>query len=235
VLASPTINRGTAFTTDQRRDLGLVGLLPSGVSTLDGPARRTYAQFRAQPDDLPKWAYQANLWDRNEVPFYRLLSEHIEEMLPIIYTPTVGLAIGWVHLSVDRPGGGRDRAGPRRRGPAGGNRLRGHPRDRGSGCGRVEISIGKLVVYTAVAGIHPHRVLPVVLDVGTDNLALLNDEMCLGERHAGVRDEAAGTTFNPTWGGEPSGTRRYRSRPRSDSGGWDDHDSPMGERCWVGS
>ena len=113
VLATPTINRGTAFTLEERRELGLTGLLPTGVSTLDGQLRRTYAQYRAQANDLRKWVYLANLRDRNEVLFYRLLSEHIEEMLPVVYTPTVGLAIErfshefrrtrGVYLSVDHP------------------------------------------------------------------------------------------------------------------------------------
>ena len=109
----PTINRGTAFTLEQRRELGLTGLLPTGVTTLDGQLRRAYAQYRAQANDLRKWVYLANLRDRNEVLFYRLLSEHLEEMLPIVYTPTVGLAIErfshefrrprGVYLSVDHP------------------------------------------------------------------------------------------------------------------------------------
>ena len=93
VLASPTINRGTAFTEPERRVLGLTGLLPTAVSTLEGQVRRTYGQFRAQSSPLRKWVYLANLRDRNEVLFYRLLSEHIAEMLPIVYTPTVGEAI----------------------------------------------------------------------------------------------------------------------------------------------
>src|SRR5262245_7411762 len=113
VLASPAINRGTAFTPGERRELGLTGLLPSGVSTLDRQLRRTYAQYSRQGDDLAKWVYLTNLHNRNEVLFYKLLSEHIEELLPIVYTPTVGLAIQQfsnefrrprgVYLSVDRP------------------------------------------------------------------------------------------------------------------------------------
>jgi malate dehydrogenase (oxaloacetate-decarboxylating) len=93
VLATPMLNRGTAFTPEERRALGLVGLLPEGVSTIDGQLRRVYAQFQRQPDPLAKNVYLANLRDRNEVLFYRLLSEHLAEMLPIVYTPTVGKAI----------------------------------------------------------------------------------------------------------------------------------------------
>src|SRR6478672_1850616 len=184
VLASPTINRGTAFTQAQRRELGLVGLLPTGVTTLDGQSRRTYAQYLAQANDPGKWVYLANLRDRNEVLFYRLLCEHISEMLPIVYTPTVGLAIErfshefrrprGVYLSIDHP-----------------EDVETALRNTGmgdQGVGGIEISVGKLAVYTAAAGIHPHRVIPVVLDTGTDNLALLNDEMYLGARHARIRD-----------------------------------------------
>ena len=93
VLTTPMLNRGTAFTHAERRVLGLTGLLPGGVSTLEGQLRRVYAQYRRQPDDLAKNVYLANLRDRNEVLFYRLLTDHVEEMLPIVYTPTVGRAI----------------------------------------------------------------------------------------------------------------------------------------------
>ena len=85
VLATPILNRGTAFTLAERRALGLVGLLPEGVSSIDGQVRRVYGQFQRQPDDLAKNVYLANLRDRNEVLFYRLLSEHVAEMLPIVY------------------------------------------------------------------------------------------------------------------------------------------------------
>src|SRR3954462_6257506 len=115
VLSSPTINRGTAFTLDDRDSLGLTGLLPTGVTTLEGQLRRVYAQYLQQANDLRKWVYLANLRDRNEVLFYRLLTEHISEMLPVVYTPTVGLAIEQfshefrrprgVYLSDDRPEG----------------------------------------------------------------------------------------------------------------------------------
>ena len=92
-LSSPLINRGTAFAPRERHALGLTGLLPSGVSTMEGQLRRTYAQYSRQPDDVNKNVYLAKLRDRNEVLFYRLLTEHIQEMLPIVYTPTIGQAI----------------------------------------------------------------------------------------------------------------------------------------------
>jgi malate dehydrogenase (oxaloacetate-decarboxylating) len=204
VLGTPMLNRGTAFTPEERRALGLVGLLPHGVSTIDGQVRRTYAQYQRQPDALSKNVYLANLRDRNEVLFYRLLSEHLAEMLPIVYTPTVGKAIErysheyrrprGVFLSVDHP-----------------DLLEESFRDYGLGpddvdlivatdaegilgigdwgVGGIDIAIGKLAVYIAAAGIHPRRVIPVVLDMGTDNLHLLNDPMYLGNRHARVRGQ----------------------------------------------
>jgi malate dehydrogenase (oxaloacetate-decarboxylating) len=204
VLATPRINRGTAFTFEERRELGLTGLLPMGVSTLDQQVRRTYAQYRSQPNDLAKWVYLANLRDRNEVLFYRLLSDHIEEMLPVVYTPTVGLAIErfshefrrsrGVYLSVDHPAEVEIALRNTELGAEDVDLLVATDSEGilgigDQGVGGIEISIGKLAVYTAAAGIHPSRVLPVVLDMGTDNLTLLNDEMYLGERHARVRDE----------------------------------------------
>jgi malate dehydrogenase (oxaloacetate-decarboxylating) len=204
VLATATINRGTAFTMGERKALGLIGLLPTGVTTLEGQLLRVYAQFQQQANDLRRWVYLANLRDRNEVLFYRLLSEHIEEMLPIVYTPTVGLAIErfshefrrprGVYLSVDHPED-VDTAFRNTRLGADDVDLIVATDSEGvlgigdQGVGGIEIAIGKLAVYTAAAGIHPHRVLPVVLDTGTDNLALLNDPMYLGARHARVRDQ----------------------------------------------
>src|SRR5215218_6754835 len=198
------LNRGTAFTPEERRALGLQGLLPSGVSTLEGQLRRVYAQYRRQPDDLAKNVMLGNMRDRNEVLFYRLLAEHLEEMLPIVYTPTVGKAIEQysheyrrprgVFLSVNHPEDVEES-------------LRNYGLDADDvdllvatdsegilgigdqGVGGIDISIGKLGVYIAAAGLHPRRVIPVVLDMGTDNLRLLNDEMYIGNRHARVRDQ----------------------------------------------
>jgi malate dehydrogenase (oxaloacetate-decarboxylating) len=204
VLATPMINRGTAFTLEEREALELTGLLPGGVSTIDGQLRRVYAQYLRQPDDLAKNVYLAHLRDRNEVLFYRLLTERIQEMLPIVYTPTVGTAIErfsheyrrprGVYLSVDRPQDVETALGNY---GLGGDDVdlivatdsEGILGIGDQGVGGIDIAIGKLAVYTAAAGIHPRRVIPVVLDMGTDNLALLNDEMYLGNRHARVRGE----------------------------------------------
>jgi len=204
VLASPSINRGTAFTLAERDELGLTGLLPTGVSTLEGQLRRVYAQYLEQSNDLRKWVYLANLRDRNEVLFYRLLTEHISEMLPVVYTPTVGLAIErfsqefrrtrGVYLSVDHPEDVETALRNTGLGPNDVDLLVATDSEGilgigDQGVGGIEISIGKLAVYTAAAGIHPRRVLPVVLDMGTDNLKLLNDDMYLGARHARIRDQ----------------------------------------------
>jgi malate dehydrogenase (oxaloacetate-decarboxylating) len=204
VLTTPMINRGTAFTLEEREALGLIGLLPGGVSTIDGQLRRVYAQYLRQSDDLAKNVYLANLRDRNEVLFYRLLTARIEEMLPIVYTPTVGTAIErfsheyrrprGVYLSVGRPQDVERALSDYGLGPDDVDLIVATDSEGilgigDQGVGGIDIAIGKLAVYTAAAGIHPRRVIPVVLDMGTDNLALLNDEMYLGNRHPRVRGE----------------------------------------------
>jgi malate dehydrogenase (oxaloacetate-decarboxylating) len=201
VLRIPILNRGTAFTEAERRALGLVGLLPTGVSSMEAQARRTYGQYRSQPDALARHLYLAALRDRNEVLFYRLLADHLEEMLPIVYTPTIGEVIErfsheynrprGVFLSIDRPEDIEDSLANYGLGADDCDLLVATDSEGilgigDQGVGGVQISIGKLTVYTAAGGIHPRRVIPVVLDVGTDNLRLLNDELYLGARHARV-------------------------------------------------
>ncbi len=204
LMRQPLLFRGTAFTEDQRRALGLTGLLPQGVSTIEGQVRRTYAQYQRQADDLQKNVYLTSLRDRNEVLFYRLLSEHLEDMLPIIYTPTIGTAIERYSHEYRRPRGvflsidHQDAIEESLRNFGAGSEdvdlivatdSEGILGIGDWGVGGVEISIGKLTVYVAAAGIHPRRVIPVVLDVGTDNQALLNDPKYLGNRHARVRGQ----------------------------------------------
>jgi malate dehydrogenase (oxaloacetate-decarboxylating) len=204
VLTTPILNRGTAFTHAERRELGLEGLLPSGVSTFDGQLRRVYAQYQRQSDNLAKNVFLANMRDRNEVLFYRLLTEHIEEMLPIVYTPTVGEAIQrysheyrrprGVFLDVNHPEDVEESLSNYGLGADDVDLLVATDSEGilgigDQGVGGIDISIGKLAVYIAAAGLHPRRVIPVVLDMGTDNLALLNDEMYIGNRHARVRDQ----------------------------------------------
>ncbi|MHA6793029.1 NAD-dependent malic enzyme [Pseudonocardia bannensis] len=204
VLATPMINRGTAFTPAERDALGLSGLLPSGVSTLEGQLRRVYAQYLRVPDDLARNVFMANLRDRNEVLYYRLLAEHLPEMLPIVYTPTIGQAIErysheyrrprGVYLSIDRPDDVETSFRNFGLGPDDVDLIVATDAEGilgigDQGVGGIEIAIGKLSVYTAAAGIHPHRVIPVVLDVGTDNRALLDDDLYLGHRGPRVRDQ----------------------------------------------
>ena len=204
VLGSPMLNRGTAFTLAEREALGLTGLLPDGVSTIDAQLRRVYAQYQAQPDDLAKNILLGHVRDRNEVLFYRLLTEHIEEMLPIVYTPTVGTAIErynlWfgrprgVHLSADHPDQVETAFRNYGLGPDDVDLIVATDSEGilgigDWGVGGIAIAVGKLAVYTAAAGLHPHRVIPVVLDAGTDNQALLAEDMYLGARHPRVRGE----------------------------------------------
>jgi malate dehydrogenase (oxaloacetate-decarboxylating) len=204
VLASPTLNRGTAFTHAERGALGLTGLLPEGVSTIEGQLRRVYAQYQRQPGDLAKNIFLGQVRDRNEVLFYRLLTEHIEEMLPIVYTPTVGTVIEryslefgrprGVYLSVDRPDQIETAFRNYGLGPDDVDLIVATDSEGilgigDWGVGGIAIAIGKLAVYTAAAGLHPRRVIPVVLDAGTDNQALLTEEMYLGNRHPRVRGE----------------------------------------------
>ena len=204
VIREPLLFRGTAFTAAERASLGLVGLLPPGESTLDSQVTRVYAQYLRQPDDLSKNVYLTSLRDRNEVLFYRLLSEHVEEMLPIIYTPTIGDAIERYSHEYRRPRGvflSIDRQDEIEQSLANFGRTadevdlivatdsEGILGIGDQGVGGVEIAVGKLTVYTAAAGIDPSRVIPVVLDVGTDNPALLTDPLYLGNRHARVRGE----------------------------------------------
>ncbi|PHA01955.1 NAD-dependent malic enzyme [Bacillus pseudomycoides] len=205
VLATPLLNKGVAFTEEEREELGLKGLLPPAVLTLDEQARRAYEQFCSQPDDLLKNVYLTALHDRNEVLFYRLLTDHLREMLPIVYTPTVGVAIQrysheyrkprGVYLSIDDPSG-IEEAFSNIGATAEDIDLVVVTDGEGIlgigdwGVGGINIAIGKLAVYTAAVGIDPSRVLPVILDVGTNREDLLNNPFYIGNRHPRVTGEA---------------------------------------------
>ncbi len=205
VLSDPMINFGTSFTQEQRRQLGLVGLLPRGVMTMDEQNRRVHKQFQSEPSDLAKYNYLNAMRDRNEFLFYRLISENIEEMMPIVYTPTIGAAIQeyshWFHkprgiyLSIDdqdlmEESLLADRAAPEDIDLIVVTDSEGILGIGDQGVGGVAITVGKLSLYTAGGGIHPHRALPVVLDTGTDNLDLLNDPAYIGVPHPRVRGKA---------------------------------------------
>jgi malate dehydrogenase (oxaloacetate-decarboxylating) len=194
-----------AFTEAEREGLGLTGRLPSQVLSLDQQARRAYEQVRRQPTDLARNVYLEQLHDRNEVLYYRVLAEHLAELLPIVYDPTVGEAIeryshefrrpGGVFLSIDRPGDIKKAFATLELGPDDVDLIVCTDAEEilgigDWGVGGIEIAAGKLAVYTAAAGIHPERVIPVSLDVGTDNETLLNDPLYLGNRHARVRGAA---------------------------------------------
>ncbi|WP_329430249.1 NAD-dependent malic enzyme [Streptosporangium sp. NBC_01495] len=203
VLDNPLLNKGTAFTPAEREELGLHGLLPAAVETLERQARRAYAQYLAQPDDLRKNIYLTALQDRNEVLFYRLLGDHLPEMLPIVYDPTIARAIeGYSHeyrrpqgvyLSVDDAAGIERAFANLGLGPDDVDLIVASDAEEilgigdwgvGGGAG---IAVGKLAVYTAAAGVDPARVLAVAADVGTDNERLLNDPLYVGNRHSRVR------------------------------------------------
>ena len=198
VLTDPRLNRGTAFTLAERRALGLVGLLPQAVVTQEKQAARVYEQFRSEQTALEKYVSLSSLRDRNEVLFYRLVTEHLAEILPIVYTPTVGTAIEHynaeyrrphgVYLSVDAPQDIERSLSAAGLGPddvdlivaTDGEAILGIG---DWGVGGIDIAVGKLVVYTAAGGIDPRRVLPVMLDVGTNRQELLDDPGYLGNRH----------------------------------------------------
>ena len=204
VLARPMLNFGPAYTLEQRRALGLQGLLPPAVNSMNEQLKRVYRQFDRQPDALSKYVYLNQLQDLNEILYYRLVAEHLDEMLPIIYTPTVGEAIErfsstfdrarGIYLAIDNPGDIDEALASHGAGPEDIDLLvvtdsEGILGIGDQGVGGIRIAVGKLAVYTTAAGVHPLRAVPIVLDVGTDNLALLNDPAYLGARHARVRGE----------------------------------------------
>ena len=204
VLNTPLLNRGSAFTAEERRHLGLTGLLPPSVNTLDEQAARVYAQFLAQDSGLQKNVMLTALHDRNEVLFFRTVCDHMHEMMPIIYDPVIGEAIEkhshiyrrprGLYLSIDHPdemeaafdnlGLGAEEVDIIACSDA--EEILGIG---DWGVGGIDITIGKLAVYTAAAGIHPGRVIPVGLDVGTDRKELLDDPLYMGNRHPRVRGE----------------------------------------------
>lgn len=204
ILKNPLTNKGTAFTLEERAQYGLTGRLPVAVETLEQQAARAYRQYSGYESDIEKYVYLDQLHNRNEVLYYRLLTDHLVEMLPIVYDPTVGEAIKkWsrdyrrsraVYLDVNHPENVRASFETLGLGPDDVDLLVVSDAEEILGIGDwgvngTDISVGKLAVYTAAAGIHPDRVIAVNLDVGTDNEQLLNDPAYLGNRHARVRGE----------------------------------------------
>jgi malate dehydrogenase (oxaloacetate-decarboxylating) len=199
----PLFNKGTAFTEKERSELGVRGLVPAHVNLIGDQAARCYQAYRQKPTDLERHIYLRALQDRNETLFYRLLQEHVAEMVPILYTPTVGQACQqFSHIF--RRGRGLFLAYPDRDKidavlnsrfyrnidvivVTDGERILGLGDQGADGMG---IPIGKLSLYTLCGGIHPARTLPVVLDVGTDNEERLRDPVYLGWHHGRVRGQA---------------------------------------------
>ncbi len=202
VLEDPIRDKGTAFTESERDALGLTGRLPSAVLTLDQQAQRAYQQMLRQGDDLAKNVYMEQLHDRNEVLYYRVLADHLTELLPVVYDPVIGDAIErysheyrrprGLFLSIDRPDDMDKAFASLGLGPEDVDLIVCSDAEEILGIGDwgvagSMIAVGKLAVYTAAAGIDPRRVIPVSLDVGTNNEGLLNDPLYLGNRHARVR------------------------------------------------
>jgi malate dehydrogenase (oxaloacetate-decarboxylating) len=202
ILADPIRDRGVAFTEEEREAVGLTGRLPSAVLTLDQQAQRAYRQMQQQPGALGKNIYLEQLHDRNETLYFKVLTDHLTELLPVVYDPTVGDAIErysheyrrprGVFLSIDDPDDIQKAFETLDLGPDDVDLIVCSDAEEilgigDQGVGGIEISVGKLAVYTAAAGIDPARVIPVGLDVGTNNEELLNDPLYLGNRHARVR------------------------------------------------
>ena len=196
LLDTPLLNKGTAFTEEERTLFGLLGLLPPHVETLEKQVVRAYEAYQRKDDDLERHIYLRALQDTNEVLFYKLLLDHIEEMTPIVYTPTVALACQQFSHIYRRPRG-LFVSYPRRDSITTVLRNRPNPnvdvivvtdgeRILGigdQGAGGLGIPIGKLSLYTLIGGIRPERTLPIVLDVGTNNRERLDDPEYLGWRH----------------------------------------------------
>lgn len=205
LLRIPRLNKGTAFTQAERETFGLNGYLPTGVVTLDAQLHRSYAMFQRKRTALEKYEFLQALRDRNTTLFYRLLAEHLEEMMPIVYTPTIGDAIiefsgnysrvNSVFCSIAEPDKIREALQSAHRAPDEVDIVivtdsEGILGIGDQGIGGVLITLGKKSLYTAAGGIDPNRMVSVVLDVGTDNVALLSDDLYVGLRHSRVRGEA---------------------------------------------
>jgi malate dehydrogenase (oxaloacetate-decarboxylating) len=202
LLDSPMLNKGSAFPDDEREEMRILGLLPYHPSTMEEQLARTYENYLHKNNDLEKYVFLVSLQDRNETLFYSLLHRHITEMMPIIYTPTVGLGCQKYSHLFRRPRGlfiaypHKDKLdmildnAPLKKVEVivvtDGERILGLG---DLGVGGMGIPVGKLSLYTLCAGIHPATTLPILLDVGTNNKDLLNDPLYLGWRHERVRGQ----------------------------------------------
>jgi malate dehydrogenase (oxaloacetate-decarboxylating) len=200
LLDCPLLNKGTAFTALERREFGLQGLLPPHVETLEEQLARAYEEYRQKETDLERHIFLRHLQDLNETLFYKLLEEHIEEMMPIIYTPVVGTACQYYSHIFREPRGlfvsyaerdeietildNRPYSQVDVIVVTDGERILGLG---DQGVGGMGIPVGKLSLYTLCGGIHPARTLPILLDVGTNNPERLQDPLYAGSRHERVR------------------------------------------------
>lgn len=199
LISTPLLNKGMSFSKEEREKFNLFGLLPPSYATIDEQMQRSFLAYQSKTDNLQKYLYLRDLQDSNEVLYYYLLTQHVEEMLPIVYTPTVGEACQLFSSIYRRPRGAyisyddRDRI----------DTILAHPRFAKTkvivvsdgerilglgdqGAGGMGIPIGKLSLYSACAGIHPANTLPILLDVGTNNQERLQDPLYIGWRHARV-------------------------------------------------
>ncbi|CAH1856938.1 malolactic enzyme [Convivina praedatoris] len=204
ILNNPFLNKGTGFTMEERTELGIAGLLPPKVQTLEEQADQTYQQYLSKPSDLEKRLFLMEIFNTNHTLFYYLFSQHVVEFMPIVYDPTIADTIenyselfvdpqNAVYLSIDQP----DTIESALKAGADGRDIQlivvtdseGILGIGDWGTNGVDIAVGKLMVYTAAAGVNPENVLPVVLDTGTNNQTLLDDPLYLGNRHPRVRGE----------------------------------------------
>lgn len=204
ILNNPFLNKGTAFTKEERQALGLTGTLPSKVQTIDEQATQAYAQFKSKPSRLEQRIFLMNLFNENRTLFFHLMDEHVVEFMPIVYDPVVADSIeqhnelfldpqNAAFVSVDAP----EDIEATLKNAADGRDIRlvvvtdaeGILGMGDWGVNGVDIAIGKLMVYTAAAGIDPSQVLPVSIDAGTNNQKLLDDPLYLGNRHKRVSGE----------------------------------------------
>lgn len=202
LLTTPQLNKGTAFTYDERLAYGILGKLPDKVETLDEQEKRAYLQFASYTNRLQQNIYLNNLHDKNQVLFYKLLSRHLAEMLPTIYTPIVGTAVKQFSREYRQPRGLYISYGNK-------NQIENIINNRSNpeidlivvtdgegvlgigdqGIGGMDIPVAKLMVYSLCGGIDPTRTLPIFLDLGTNNQSLLDDPMYLGCRHQRIHGE----------------------------------------------
>ena len=204
ILNNPFFNKGTAFTLEERKELGLIGLLPPYVQTIEEQAAQTYAQMQTKANDLEKRLFLMEIFNTNRTLFYYLFSQHLEEFNPIVYDPTIADTIeGYSDLFVDpQYAGYLDINHPENieatlKNAAGGREIRlivvtdaeGILGIGDWGTNGVDISVGKLMVYTGAAGIDPSMVLPLVIDAGTNREELRNNPNYLGNRHERVRGD----------------------------------------------